>query len=340
MYNLKLTTDILKIISTTNHTNFHGKKNNRTQMKKIGKIIPYIIVLFWLVMMAILIRKIFVEKKTIIEREVNLAEIGKEWNDRDDWFIIFYNNRADGICENKIVRADAGYKITSEMILSLPISHFIADVTLIFKSNLGEKFELKDFDFSGNFAGVKISLKGTIEKRKVRYKYSDGSKEDKGYIDLNSDISLVDAIRPFILKNLNLEKGKVYTLPVSNPIQGLFRSNIGLNKSVIELKILDDEMITFQDKEVTATKVEFASDELKMYEWFDKEGNFLRGELLSGLYIETTTPEYIKSKYPNLMTKLSKLKEISRGEVPSPIIKGGVTPPLQLSNTTTLHKDL
>jgi hypothetical protein len=260
-------------------------------------------------MVGLFVRKIWIEKKSIVEREVNLSNIAKEWKDRDDWYLIIYGDKKAGVCENKIFKIGAGYKIVTEIVLTMPISHFIADVSLSFKSDLGESFELKNFDFSGNFAGVKISLKGFIEKGKVRYSYSDGAKEDKGFIDINRDISLVDAVRPFVLKNLNLEKGKVYTIPVSNPIQGLFSSNIGLNKSVIEIKILDDEVIKFQDKEVVATKVEFSSDEVKTYEWFDKDGDFLRGELLSGLYIETTTTDYISSKYPQLMTKLDKIKD-------------------------------
>ena len=277
-------------------------------MKILGKLVSYIILLFWFIMVGLFVRKIWIEKKSIVEREVNLSNIAKEWKDRDDWYLIIYGDRKTGVCENKIFKIGAGYKIITGMVLTMPISHFIADVSLSFKSDLGENFELKNFDFSGNFAGVKISLKGFIEKGKVGYSYSDGAKEDKGFIDINRDISLVDAVRPFVLKNLNLEKGKVYTIPVSNPIQGLFSSNIGLNKSVIEVKILDDEVIKFQDKEVVATKVEFSSDEVKTYEWFDKDGNFLRGELLSGLLIESTTLEYISSKYPQLMTKMNRLK--------------------------------
>ncbi len=278
-------------------------------MKKLSKILPFVIVLFWLIMMLLLIRRIIVDKRTVIEGEVDLSSIVSEWEDRDDWYLIAYNDRVTGICENKIFRDNAGYKIETEISASLPISHFIANIRLSFKSTLGEKFELKDFNFAGDFAGVKMFLNGIVEYKKIRYTYSDGSKIDKGFIDINRDISLVDAIRPFVIKNLNLEKGKVYTIAVSNPIKDIFSSKIGLNKSVIELKILDDEKIIFQDKEVIATKVEFDSEGLKMYEWFDKEGNFLRGDLIPGLYIESTSEEYVNLKYPQFIGKIKRQME-------------------------------
>ena len=99
-------------------------------------------------------------------------------------------------------------------------------------ANLGERFELRDFNFSGEFVGTKITLEGVINKGNLRYIYSKNGEETKDIIEINNDISLVEVVRPFVLKNLDLEKGKSYTLPVSNPFKELLDSNIGFNKSV------------------------------------------------------------------------------------------------------------
>ena len=70
------------------------------------------------------------------------------------------------------------------------------------------------------------------------------------------------------------------------------------------MTVLDDQVISYQGEKVRAKKVEFSTEGIVTYQWFDEEGNFLKGEMFSGLMLEAATEEYIKDKHYYFLVKI------------------------------------
>lgn len=254
-----------------------------------SRIISAAIVLFWAIMMITLVRdRLFHRPQASPDSEYAASEVSAEWKNQEEWMRIFYKGLPIGAMVVSIVKNDdeQNYFLSSRLMMEFKLLAFKKSVMMAIGAEMDSAFILQRFAAKIRGEGKMWDIAGLYHEGRLLYKITSGEGATAGELEMKRPPSLLEAARSNLGRNLKLKAGKVYRIPVYDPIWGG-----GGGEAVV--KIARREKILLGDETVNAWRVETTLNYFTTISWLDGEGNTLMRQLMPDLVMRRAGREEI-----------------------------------------------
>jgi len=257
------------------------------------KIIGAAIVIFWLVMMFTLVRdRLFSHAAKTVPSEVAPALLAANWKDYEEWMGIYYKGLPIGAMTTAIRRDNEGrlYYLTSRLIMEFKVMSFSAKVNMALGAKLDDAFVLKRFLAKITTGGSDWTMSGLLFKGRLLYRIQGGGRDMVDALELESPPSLLEAVRSTLGRSLELKVGRVYQIPVYDPV---WSSGGGM----AEVRVVRMESIILGEKRYNAFRVEITLNKYVSVVWLDNAGRTLMRQLLPDVMMKRAEKDEIIARH-------------------------------------------
>ena len=231
----------------------------------IYKIVGILIVLFWLFVVAELVKRTRVNNEDVKVTHSNnnrpLKNVSEEWKE------IFLKGRKVGYTVTRVKKNTIGIEIDEDIFLTVQIMGSIHEVHSSTKAELDEKFLLNSFSFSLSSDLIEFAISGTIKGDNLSLKMGEKGKEETRLIRLSAKPMISAGMTEFF-KSCRLKIGDSYRFPVFDP------ATMTTNPAVI--KVAAKEVITINNTPYTAYRLEMNFLGRPLIFWIDEGGESLK----------------------------------------------------------------
>jgi hypothetical protein len=230
------------------------------------------VVVAWLVMMGLLVKKVHVASKT---QDVESADLSaKIDSDERTWNEIYLKDRKAGYAVSLIKPFGEGYYIQEELFLQLNLMGFGRSLYTATQAKVDEKFLLKSFHMVMTSGVVRFSVSGKMEgKTLVLTSDSAGARRIQRIL-LQRTPMLSESLSPFF-RMRKLVVGESYRLPLFDPAT--------LSQDEIVIRVAGKEKLTLDKMDYDAYRLEAVMWGKPLTFWVDEEGLTLKEEGFMGL---------------------------------------------------------
>jgi len=257
------------------------------------KIISSAIVIFWLVMMFTLVRdRLLSHAAKAVPSEVAPSLLAANWKDYEEWMDIYYKGLPIGAMTTSIRRGNEGqvYYITSRLFMELKVMSFSARVRMALGAELDDAFVLQRFLAKASAGGSDWTMSGLFYKGRLLYRIEGGGRDTVGALELEKPPSLLEAVRSTLGRSLELKVGRVYQIPVYDPI---WSSGGGM----AEVRVVRMESIVIGEKRYNAFRVETILNKYVSVVWLDNDGCTLMRQILPDVIMKRAEKDEVITRY-------------------------------------------
>ncbi|MFH0793621.1 MAG: hypothetical protein V2A74_06265 [bacterium] len=242
---------------------------------------------FWLAMMYSLVKdRIIPQRQAQQLEDVEPAQLTQNWHDYEEWMSIRFQNRSIGYSMTRLERAPnlLWFDLQHKDLLSINAFGLEQRILLQAAARLDEQFALESFIVEVRANPLRYQIAGFVHSGRLYYKVEAAGPPIYRFIPLPNPISLMEAVRPLLVRDFFIEPGKVYRIPVVDPIWSLERG-------MMEVEVLGQESMTINDEAMKVFHVESRLGEMKTQSWYASDGTVVRRELYKGVEMVRTTQE-------------------------------------------------
>jgi len=178
------------------------------------RIIGLGIVLFWLFMVGLLIRRSYFFPSDTLP-VITSAE--DELIHGQEWMGIYFKEKKIGYAMSNTEKEDGGYRITEKSFMKMTLMGVPRKIQTRLNAKVGLDYRLRDFDFSLESAAVRFGLKGTVLGRELKIELDSGGRIRKETITLKA-IPYLSANVRFRLLREQMKKGDRFRFPFFEPM--------------------------------------------------------------------------------------------------------------------------
>jgi len=284
-------------------------------MKKsvIYKISGILIVLFWLFVMAELVKRTHFNQEgadvTHIDKKGSLENRSEEWKE------IFLKGRKVGYTVTRVNKISNIFKVNEEIFLTVNLMGSTHEILSSTKAELDEEFLLNNFDFSLSSGLIEFKMSGTIKGNNLYLSMGEKGKEETKLIRLPSKPMISAGITQFF-KSYTFKIGDSYHFPVFDP------ATMTTNPAVI--KVVAKEDVEVGSKLYKAFRLEMNFLGQPLVFWIDEKGESLKEKGFMGFTL-------IKSSPAKALLGLDRSKRIDFYELSAIKVAQRLTNPRELS---------
>jgi len=259
------------------------------------KIIPFLIILFWIFMTFLLIHRYAPDSSTDIKSQSLLQE-GKQ-----RWMGIYLKSQKIGFASSRFEKEIDGYAAYEEIKITTMVLGIMQDIHSRTRVSLSPTLKVRSFKFTLN-AAQNIEVDGNIRDKTLILDITTANNKSRREITLDEAPQMTLTIIPYLLQR-GLKSGIKIRLPVFDPV------TFSTQKMLIE--IVGKEKINLNNSEIEAFKIKGDLNGLKLLMWIDKQGNELKEESPMGFTLITEPMEKaikipdIPSQIPDIITQTS-----------------------------------
>jgi hypothetical protein len=280
-------------------------------MKKsaLYKIAGVAIVLFWLVLLAGVVRhtKLTPQSTELLPHPKNTAlEKGSE-----EWMEIFFKDRKVGYTVTRITTLTEAFEISEDIVLTLNLMGSAQDILSHTRARVDEKFRLDKFDFSLSSGFAHFTLSGEIRGDELYLWVGEQGKGKPQRVKVPSKPMISASLTPF-LKSRPPKVGESLTVLLFDPV------SMSIHPSVIE--VIAREKITLNEttREAFRLNIKLLGEPLTF--WVDEKGVSLKEESVMGFTLVRSTRARAQSGFKGARMEdfyeLSAIKAAERLENP------------------------
>lgn len=230
------------------------------------RLIKFIILLVWLVMLGLLVDRTYLRSTRTIALDI-ITEEGVRTG--DDWAGIYQQGRKIGFAHTRIERDADTYHMLEESELDLLVLGSVQHVRTVINSYTTKNFLLKYFNFSMHSDASAMEIKGAVVGKKLILDITSGGQTRNEKIRLQDPPYLSPGIKPALIL-LGLEPGRTYNFPVFNPAT--------MNMETASVSIESREQIKVGDAEQAVYKLRESFQGLEALSWITEDGDTLKEE--------------------------------------------------------------
>ena len=258
------------------------------------KLIPILIILFWLTMTFLLISRY--APNAGLDTEAQLLPESKQ-----RWMGIYLKGQKIGFTSSRFEKEIDGYAAYEEIKMKIMVLGIVQDIHSRTSVLLSPALKVRSFKFTLN-AAQNIEVDGNIRDKTLILDITTANNKSRREIMLDEAPQMTLTIIPYLLQR-GLKSGMKIRLPVFDPV------TFSTQKMLIE--IVGKEKINLNNSEIDAFKIKGDLNGLKLLMWIDKQGNELKEESPMGFTLIAEPMEKamkipdIHSQVPDIITQTS-----------------------------------
>ncbi|MBW1972083.1 MAG: transglutaminase domain-containing protein [Deltaproteobacteria bacterium] len=255
---------------------------------KRKSVVRFIIIIFWVVMIAILFKKNLhtTYKITPLPYQPEKGEkVEKEW------YGIYFKGEKIGynIREEKETKEEI--RIKEKTFLKMNIMDTIQKISLITDSLLNKDYSLKNFDFYTSSGIMQIRVKGKVRDHILDIDIISSGNKTNQKIHLKSPIYLSSSINGY-LSHISLKPGMKFEVPFFDPSS--------LDNRMLPVEVIGKEKVKIHGKSVDAIKIKLTYGGMDLFLWMDN------------------SKKTIKEQSPMGFVMIKEKKEVALANIKSP----------------------
>ncbi len=257
--------------------------NTRMRRSVIYKISGIVIVIFWLFVLAELIKRTNFGPRSVdfthIEEKVPLEKGSEEWME------IFVKGRKVGYTVTRVKKIKKGFEVREEIFLNINLMGSAKEILSHTRAQLDERFLLNSFDFSLSSGLIEFKISGKIKGDTLYLSMGEKGEEEPQLIRLPSRPMISAGMTQFF-KSCTLKIGESFTFPIFDPV------TMTTNPAII--KVAAKEVIKLDGKSYKAFRLEMSFLGSTLVFWLDEKGASLKEKGFMGFTLVRSTPAKAK----------------------------------------------
>jgi hypothetical protein len=261
-----------------------------------AKIVGLIITIFWLAMMALLVRNTILSRNTAGPTlTVDPSTLAENWRDYEEWMLIGSSEAPQGASTTAFRRLPQrqGYAMTSRLLLPMKIGNISEPLDLIAAVRLDPQFTLSQFRVHMALFGSTWRLEGLVRGNNLYYKIARNSHKTVNVLRLRKPLTLLEGASSLLTRTIPLEVGKTYRIEVFDPLW-MFQ------KGEVTITVAAWELINVGGQTYGAYRLESKLGNFTTVSWVDEEGRTLKRQVPGSIVMEATTPDIAIKYFPQL----------------------------------------
>ena len=249
-------------------------------MKKsvLYKIAGVVIVLFWLFVLAGLVRKTKVSSQStdvFPGNEKTALEKGSE-----EWMEVFYKDRKVGYTVTRVTKLKEAFEINEEIFLTLNLMGSVQEILSSTRAQVDERFLLDRFDFSLSSGFAQFTISGEIKGNDLYLRVGEKGTGKERRVRMPSKPMISAGLTPFF-RSRTLKVGESFAVPIFDPV------TMTTNSTVIE--VMAREKIELNDTTHEAFRLKMNLLGKPLIFWVDEKGVSLKEEGFMGFTLVRST---------------------------------------------------
>jgi Transglutaminase-like superfamily len=244
---------------------------HRTFSRSLLRILGLGVVLIWLVMIGLLVRKVHFGGKPA---EIDSAAVTTEIHgDEREWKEIYLQDRKVGYAVSAIRRSDQGYYIQEELFLKLNLMGLGRSLYTVTQAQVDRAFLLKSFRMMMTSGVVRYALSGRVEGRVLLVTSESAGRPRVQKIPIETTPVLSAGLSHFF-KSRRLVTGESYRLPVFDPST--------LSQKEMVIRVTGRETLNLNRIDYDAYRLEAELWGKSLTFWVDEAGRTLKEQGFMG----------------------------------------------------------
>ena len=232
------------------------------------------VVAFWVVMVALLIRKTHFHESDPAAETLIQAELKSPERFQHDWMEIFLKGKKVGFSETRLSPLGEDHLIEEKMVLALKLMGQPSVMRMATRAVVDKGFALKQFQLVIDSGVVRFSVSGKVEANRMHVEMGEGDRKREHLIPLTGPLT-IGAGLPGFFKGRALGVGDVFRFTLFDP-------SILSHKEML-VKVTDKTVISVNGREYPAFRLETKVWGQTLVFWLDEEGILLKEEGFMGL---------------------------------------------------------
>ncbi len=247
------------------------------------KLLPLVIILFWIATTSSLIYRHAPIKGSGIEAQSLLPE------KTERWMGIYLKGQKIGFSSSRFYREAEGYSVYEEIKMRLTVFGTEQDTHTLTHVFLSPDLRIQSFRFSMESVEQRLKISGKFTGKTLNLDIETPNSKRAHKIELAEEPQMSPTVLPYLIKK-GLKNGTRLRLPVFDPL------TMSIQNMLIEIAGMEKIMIAGREVEAFKLRGHFQGVELLM--WVDEEGNKLKEEspLLGFTLISEPREEAMKVK--------------------------------------------
>ena len=245
--------------------------------KRLFDVLGFGVVLLWLLMMGILVKKSCFQPAPV---SLSTYQDGSSLEESETWMAIYSHDSKIGFTRSRIIKDSDGYEVLESAVMNLRVFGDVHLVSTEITGHLNQDASLRSFVFRFGSGLVRFQVKGRVEGQFLIL--------NTGIGDETSESKVVLQEKPFLSiglwRNL-LKKGLIVG---SHYRYSLFDPSI-MSQRPVEVSVLGHETVVVDGKTWETFKVKTTIGGLEVLTWIDPNGGRLKEEGPMGLRMVKTT---------------------------------------------------
>ena len=231
------------------------------------------IIILWLVMMGLLVKKIHFKDKTAgtdgsLVQAVTIDSYQREWKE------IYLKDKKLGYTVSMIKPFDEGYFIQEEIFLKLSLMGHAGGIYTITQARVDTNFLLENFNFSMASGAVRFNISGRVEGDHLLVETGKGKGQRTQRIKLSGTPMIGAGMGPFF-RSRKIRVGQTFKFPVFDPST--------LAQKEVVVKVVAREPVKINRRTFDAFRLETEMWGKIVTLWLDKDGATLKEKGFMGL---------------------------------------------------------
>jgi len=230
------------------------------------------VVLFWLVMVLLLVRKTQFSEN---EHATNLSVPSKSTEGfQHDWMEIYLKGKKVGFSETRLSPSGEDHLIEEKMVLALNLMGQPSVMRMSTRAVVDKGFALKRFRLTIDSGVVRFRVAGRVEANRMHVEMGEGDQKKEHVMPLTGPLT-IGAGLPGFFKGRALRVGDEFRFTIFDPSV--------LSSKDVSIKISDKTVMTLSGKKYPVFRLETKVWGQTLIFWLNEEGVLLKEEGFMGL---------------------------------------------------------
>jgi hypothetical protein len=249
-----------------------GTEMRSDKRRLLFNLIGGAIVVLWLVLIGLLVRKVNDGGKRVQGRSATDA-VAVETSPQQSWMEIYLEDRKVGYSVNKISELGENYLVREEIFLKLNLLGQTTDLSTVTSCVVDHAFVLKTFMFRMSSGAVTFKVTGSVKGNRMSLEIGDGVSRRQENVALSGP-PVIGSAMPYFFKGRSLGVGQSFRFTVFDPST--------LAQKEMKIHVAARESLTIRRLQYDALRLETEMWGQPMTFWLDEQGGLLKEKGLMG----------------------------------------------------------
>lgn len=241
-------------------------------MKRVA---GWIIVMFWLVMVVLLVRRNLPEQHPPPPIEP-LLDSPSSLQAQEEWMGVYQQGQKVGYLQRQLTPTATGYHWEEVWRMRMRVMNTPQTIHTEIRADTDQSFALTHFDFRLLSSGLTFRASGEVKDRTLHGQMVTGGETSPFSFPLQSPIYLPETTA-MTFRNAALRPEEERRFSIFNPLS--------MQADTVTVTVIGPETLTIKGKKIETTKVAERYGETTAHAWLDREGKVIKEEAALGMVL-------------------------------------------------------